>query len=50
MKVPRVNILGVGVSTLTMAQAITTITSWIDKEEHHYVCVTGVHGVMEESN
>ncbi|GIV87325.1 MAG: UDP-N-acetyl-D-mannosaminuronic acid transferase [Chloroflexus sp.] len=47
MKVPRVNILGVGVCALTMAQAVNTIISWIDKEEHQYVCVTGVHGVME---
>lgn len=45
--IPRAYILGVGVSALTMDRALTTITSWIAKGQHHYVCVTGVHGVME---
>lgn len=47
MNIPRVNILGVGVSALTMQRALTTIAKWIEHNEHHYVCVTGVHGVME---
>ncbi|PKN64419.1 MAG: glycosyltransferase [Deltaproteobacteria bacterium HGW-Deltaproteobacteria-15] len=30
-----------------MSQAVDTIFDWLDKCEKHYVCVTGVHGVME---
>jgi N-acetylglucosaminyldiphosphoundecaprenol N-acetyl-beta-D-mannosaminyltransferase len=43
----RVNILGVGVSAIDMTQALDTIEGWIGSGEQHYVCVTGVHGVME---
>jgi N-acetylglucosaminyldiphosphoundecaprenol N-acetyl-beta-D-mannosaminyltransferase len=43
----RVNILGVGVSAISMAQALDTIEQWIERREPHYVCVSGVHGVME---
>jgi len=46
-KVPRANILGVGVSALNMAMALEIIEGWIERRESHYVCVTGVHGVME---
>jgi N-acetylglucosaminyldiphosphoundecaprenol N-acetyl-beta-D-mannosaminyltransferase len=45
--VPRTNVLGVGVSALTMARTLRIIDGWIARGEHHYVCVTGVHGVME---
>ena len=44
---PRANILGVGVSAVNMAQALATIEDWIARKEQHYVCVSGVHGVME---
>ncbi len=44
---PRVNILGVGVSAITPAVALDTIGRWITARERNYVCVTGVHGVME---
>jgi N-acetylglucosaminyldiphosphoundecaprenol N-acetyl-beta-D-mannosaminyltransferase len=30
-----------------MAQALAEITRWLEDGEQHYVCVTGVHGVME---
>jgi N-acetylglucosaminyldiphosphoundecaprenol N-acetyl-beta-D-mannosaminyltransferase len=43
----RTNILGVGVSAVNMETAVQTIFDWIDREERHYVCVTGVHGVIE---
>jgi len=46
-KVPRANILGVGVSAINMAMALEIIEGWIERREPHYVCVTGVHGVME---
>ena len=43
----RVDVLGVGISTISMADAVAEITRWIEQREQHYVCVTGVHGVME---
>ena len=43
----RVNVLGVGVSAITMADALATIDRWIATRVPQYVCVTGVHGVME---
>lgn len=43
----RVNILGIAVSAINPRMAVEIIESWIDAGEHHYVCVTGVHGVME---
>jgi N-acetylglucosaminyldiphosphoundecaprenol N-acetyl-beta-D-mannosaminyltransferase len=46
-RIARANILGVGVSAINMAQALQTIDAWIQRREQHYVCVTGVHGIME---
>ena len=43
----RTNILGVRVSAITPAHALDTIEGWIRRREQHYVCVTGVHGVVE---
>jgi len=45
--IPRANILGVGVSAINMPIAVVTIEDWISRREPNYVCVTGVHGVME---
>jgi N-acetylglucosaminyldiphosphoundecaprenol N-acetyl-beta-D-mannosaminyltransferase len=47
MTLPRANILGVGVSAINLEKALRTIEAWITRRERHYVCVTGVHGVME---
>jgi N-acetylglucosaminyldiphosphoundecaprenol N-acetyl-beta-D-mannosaminyltransferase len=43
----RVNILGVGVSTMDMTDAVKTIDRWVCEKTPNFVCVTGVHGVME---
>jgi N-acetylglucosaminyldiphosphoundecaprenol N-acetyl-beta-D-mannosaminyltransferase len=43
----RVDVLGVGISAVDMTMARDEITRWIEAGEPHYVCVTGVHGVME---
>src|SRR6476620_11283686 len=43
----RVNVLGVGISAVDIAMASDEISRWIEARESHYVCVTGVHGVME---
>jgi N-acetylglucosaminyldiphosphoundecaprenol N-acetyl-beta-D-mannosaminyltransferase len=45
--IPRVDVLGVGISAIDMTQAVTEIARWVEEGEQHYVCVTGVHGVME---
>jgi N-acetylglucosaminyldiphosphoundecaprenol N-acetyl-beta-D-mannosaminyltransferase len=46
-EVPRANVLGVGVSAIDMSQALSLIRSWLGNGGKGYVCVTGVHGVME---
>jgi N-acetylglucosaminyldiphosphoundecaprenol N-acetyl-beta-D-mannosaminyltransferase len=47
MKATRVNILGVEVSAIDMDIATATLEGWIRSETKNYVCITGVHGVME---
>ena len=47
VQVACVNILGVGVSAIDPPAALRTIDRWIASGERHYVCVSGVHGVME---
>lgn len=44
---PRVDILGVGVSAIDMPVALKLIDQWISNGDHQYVCVTGVHGIVE---
>jgi N-acetylglucosaminyldiphosphoundecaprenol N-acetyl-beta-D-mannosaminyltransferase len=44
---PRVDVLGVTISCLTLDAAVEEVAGWVDRDEHRYVCVTGVHGVME---
>lgn len=44
---PQANILGIGVSAINPPLALETISGWIARREAHYVCVTGVHGLME---
>jgi N-acetylglucosaminyldiphosphoundecaprenol N-acetyl-beta-D-mannosaminyltransferase len=43
----RVNILGVGVSAVNMEGALRQTESLLDRGGKGYVCVTGVHGIME---
>jgi N-acetylglucosaminyldiphosphoundecaprenol N-acetyl-beta-D-mannosaminyltransferase len=45
--VPRVNVLGVGISAINMEVALTTIEDWIARHYSRYVCVAPVHSVME---
>ena len=46
----RANVLGVGVHAINIGLAVDWIESAIEKGEKGYVCVTGVHGVMEAQN
>lgn len=41
------DVLGVRVSAINMARALEIAEHWIDSGRPGYVCVTGVHGVME---
>lgn len=43
----RIDVLGVHVSAVHPDLALETITGWIEHRQREYVCVTGVHGVME---
>ncbi len=43
----RVDVLGVRVSAIDPPTALATFDGWIRRGERRYVCVSGVHGVME---
>ena len=45
--VPRVNILGVGVTPVNLGQAVDTLDKWRDEGRREYVCCTSVHGLVE---
>lgn len=45
--IPRANVLGVGVSAINMGDAIQLSDELIQSNGRGYVCVTGVHGVIE---
>ncbi len=44
---PRVNVLGVGVHAVNMEQAVGFLLDAVARRKKGYVCVTGVHGIME---
>jgi len=46
-KEARANVLGVGVHAIDLPRAVDLIESAIVERQRGYVCVTGVHGVME---
>jgi N-acetylglucosaminyldiphosphoundecaprenol N-acetyl-beta-D-mannosaminyltransferase len=43
----RADVLGVDVSSINLDDAVATIERWIAERSRNYVCITGVHGVME---
>lgn len=43
----RVNILGVGVSALDLSDAVNYVNSFLKTGRKGYICVTGMHGIME---
>ncbi|PYR77192.1 MAG: glycosyltransferase [Acidobacteria bacterium] len=47
LEVKRVDVLGVKVSAVSMDEALDVLDCWITEDARSYVCVTGVHGVME---
>ena len=44
---PAANILGVKIDAVDMAEALRLTTSAVSNGKKGYICVTGVHGVME---
>ncbi|CAN5763233.1 WecB/TagA/CpsF family glycosyltransferase [soil metagenome] len=50
MEIRRVDVLGVEVSAINMQMAVAAICEWVEDGVLQYVCVTGVHGVMESQS
>ena len=46
-RTPLTNVLGVGVSGINMAEALRLSDDLLRERGKGYICVTGVHGVME---
>ncbi len=44
---PKLNVLGVSIAVTTLSDAVVKIDKWIETNKKTYVCVTGVHGVIE---
>lgn len=44
---PRANLLGIGISAITMANAVAETDALLQSGGRGYICVTGVHGIME---
>ena len=47
MAIERVNVLGVGIHSLNLATAVEHMATAVRERRKGYICVTGVHGVME---
>lgn len=47
---PRANVLGVGISALNLDTATQAIAQAVHSRTKGYICVTGVHGVIESQN
>ena len=45
--IPRVNILGVGITPIDIRQAVATLEQWREDGRREYVCCTSVHGLVE---
>jgi len=45
--IDRINVLGVGISGITMQDALLEIEGWIRNREQQYVCVCANHVIME---
>jgi len=46
-KSPKANVLGVGIDALSLEQVLVRIAEALDLRRKGYVCLVGVHGVME---
>lgn len=50
MQIERVNVLGVGVSAINLKMAREAFLFAVRNKKKGYICVTGVHGVMESQD
>jgi N-acetylglucosaminyldiphosphoundecaprenol N-acetyl-beta-D-mannosaminyltransferase len=46
-KLPWVNVLGLRLHAVNMAQTLARIDRWIQRREPHYVCLAPVHNIMD---
>jgi N-acetylglucosaminyldiphosphoundecaprenol N-acetyl-beta-D-mannosaminyltransferase len=46
----RVDVLGVGISCVDLPSTVGIFADWIANAQRQYVCVTGMHGVMESQS
>jgi N-acetylglucosaminyldiphosphoundecaprenol N-acetyl-beta-D-mannosaminyltransferase len=45
---PTLNVLGVRIAAISPARALSQLGTWLRESQHgRYICITGVHGVME---
>lgn len=49
-EMPRSNILGVGINPTNIPATLQIMDEWIARAERQYICVTGMHGVMESQS
>ena len=49
-RIPTVDVLGVRVSAVNINRAIATMERWIALGSREYVCVSGVHGIIESQD
>ncbi len=47
MAIQRVNVLGVGISVLNLKTALAAMAEAVAQRRKGYICITGVHGVIE---
>lgn len=47
LDIRRCDVLGVEISAVNLPLAVRQIDEWIEQGQRNYVCITGVHGVME---
>ena len=48
--IPATRILGIPISTINIAVAVSTILAWVDTHSSQYICVRDVHGIMLGQN
>ena len=46
----RINVLGIGISAINLQQATSLVLDAVRKKTRGYICVAGVHGVMESQD
>ncbi len=49
-EIPRTEVLGVSVSATTIDDTMAEIERWIATGRRGYICVTGVHGIIESQS